>query len=163
MMAGKHVLITGASGGLGEHFARLLARHGATLSIAARRADRLGALAKQLMEAGAAAVHEVALNVAEDGSIARALSHIESGRAPPLDVLVGRAENIAQARHLLNVPAVQSETGDADGTDGGEPQALSHPCPCCGGRMIIIETFARGCQPKHRPALTTAAIRIDTS
>jgi hypothetical protein len=29
--------------------------------------------------------------------------------------------------------------------------------------MIIIETFVSGCQPKHRPAPATAAIRIDTS
>jgi hypothetical protein len=38
---------------------------------------------------------------------------------------------------------------------------LPRPCQCCGGRMIIIETFAAGCQPKHRPA--TAALSIDTS
>jgi hypothetical protein len=43
----------------------------------------------------------------------------------------GRAENIAQARHLLNVPAIQSETGDADSTDDAGPQALSHPRPYC--------------------------------
>ena len=36
-------------------------------------------------------------------------------------------------------------------------------CPCCGGRMNIIETFAPGCQPQHRPTTATAAIRIDTS
>ena len=29
--------------------------------------------------------------------------------------------------------------------------------------MIIIETFARGCQPKHRPTPAPTAIRIDTS
>jgi hypothetical protein len=40
---------------------------------------------------------------------------------------------------------------------------LPKPCPCCGGRMIIIETFARGCKPKHRPTLAPAVIRIDTS
>jgi hypothetical protein len=40
---------------------------------------------------------------------------------------------------------------------------LPRPCRCCGGRMIIIETFAGGCQPKHRPAPAAAAIRIDTS
>jgi hypothetical protein len=40
-----------------------------------------------------------------------------------------------------------------------EPKPLSHPCPCCGGRMIIIETFQRGSSPRYRPA----AIRIDTS
>jgi hypothetical protein len=45
-----------------------------------------------------------------------------------------------------------------------ELRVLPPPCRrCCGGRMIIIETFAGGCQPKHRPASATAAIRIDTS
>jgi hypothetical protein len=34
-----------------------------------------------------------------------------------------------------------------------------HPCPCCGGRMVIIETFLRGAAPRYRPAV----IRIDTS
>jgi hypothetical protein len=29
--------------------------------------------------------------------------------------------------------------------------------------MIIIETFARGCQPRHQPSSPTVAIRIDTS
>jgi hypothetical protein len=72
----------------------------------------------------------------------------------------GRAENITRARQLLNVPAVQSDTGDADGTDGSQPQALSYPCPCCGGHMVIIETFERGAAPRYRP---TAPIRIDTS
>jgi hypothetical protein len=32
-----------------------------------------------------------------------------------------------------------------------EPQAPEHPCPCCGGRMIIIEIFARGCSPRYQP------------
>jgi hypothetical protein len=72
----------------------------------------------------------------------------------------GRAENIARARQLLNVPAIQSETGDADGTDSGEPQALSHPCPCCGGRMITIESFERGGASRYCP---TVSIRIDSS
>jgi Putative transposase/Transposase zinc-binding domain len=72
----------------------------------------------------------------------------------------GRTENIARARQLLNVPAIRSESGDADGTDDGEPQALSHPCPCCGGRMLIIETFERGAAPRYRP---TASLRIDSS
>ena len=43
-----------------------------------------------------------------------------------------------------------------------QPRALPRPCPCCGSRMIIIETFARGCEPKYRPTPPTA-IRIDTS
>jgi hypothetical protein len=65
----------------------------------------------------------------------------------------GRAENIARARQLLNVPAPQNAPSDADSTGDGEPQVLSHPCPCCGGRMIIIEIFARGCAPRYRPTV----------
>src|SRR5713101_1193876 len=67
----------------------------------------------------------------------------------------GRADNIAQARQLLNVTAAQVEPGDTGGTGEAEPQTLSHPCPCCGGRMIIIETFQRGCPPRHRPTVPT--------
>src|SRR6266852_2722713 len=44
-----------------------------------------------------------------------------------------------------------------------QPRILPRPCPCCGGRMFIIETFARGSEPKHRPTPAPAAIRIDTS
>ena len=69
-----------------------------------------------------------------------------------------RADNITQARQLLNAPAPQNEAGDAAPAD--EPRTLSHPCPCCGGRMIIIETFERGSSPRTRP---TSALRIDTS
>ena len=44
-----------------------------------------------------------------------------------------------------------------------EPRVLPCPCPRCGGRMIIIEVFARGCEPKYRPAPAPTPIRIDTS
>jgi Putative transposase/Transposase zinc-binding domain len=67
------------------------------------------------------------------------------------------ADNIAHARELLAVPKLQAEPADA--TDGNE----AHPCPHCGGRMIIIETFARGSMPRHRPKAPMVAIRIDTS
>jgi hypothetical protein len=72
----------------------------------------------------------------------------------------GRAENIARARQLLNAPAPQNAPSDADSTGDGEPQAPSHPCPCCGGRMIIIEIFERGCAPRYRP---TVSNRVDSS
>jgi hypothetical protein len=69
-----------------------------------------------------------------------------------------RAENIAHARKLLAMPLKQLQTAKA--AEPGEPP---RPCPCCGGRMIIIETFKRGCQPKYQPGTTTPEIRIDTS
>jgi hypothetical protein len=75
-----------------------------------------------------------------------------------------RADNIARARKLLAVPKPRNNNAaDAGSTDASEPQTLSHPCPCCGGRMIIIETFERGRAPRYRPTAPTVAIRIDTS
>ena len=74
-----------------------------------------------------------------------------------------RVENIARARELLNEPASQAEAHKAAGPELDEPQTPSHPCPRCGGRMIIIETFARGSMPHHRPTGPMIAIRIDTS
>ena len=72
----------------------------------------------------------------------------------------GRADNIARARQLLDVPATQREPTEADSIGDSGPQTLSHPCPCCGGRMTIIETFERGCSPRYRP---TVSIRVDSS
>jgi hypothetical protein len=74
-----------------------------------------------------------------------------------------RATNIARARALLAVPVrpIQPDASEAAVLD--EPRLLPRPCPCCGGRMIIIETFERGCQPKHRPTPAPTKIRIDTS
>ena len=66
-------------------------------------------------------------------------------------------DNIARARELLAVPTPQAQPADA--TDDNDPL----PCPHCGGRMIIIETFARGSMPRHRPTGPMIAIRIDTS
>jgi hypothetical protein len=66
-------------------------------------------------------------------------------------------DNIARVRELLAVPTPQAEPADA--TDDNDPL----PCPHCGGRMIIIETFARGSTPRHRPQGPMVAIRIDTS
>ena len=73
-----------------------------------------------------------------------------------------RAENIAKARQLLTVPALQKEP-EPESNGGDEPSVLSRPCPCCGGRMLIIETFERGAEPKYRPVPKSPVIRIDTS
>jgi hypothetical protein len=74
-----------------------------------------------------------------------------------------RAHNIARIRALLAVPLIPIDAIKAANTKPEEPKAPEHPCPCCGSRMIIIETFLRGQQPKHRPTIVPQAIRIDSS
>jgi hypothetical protein len=68
-----------------------------------------------------------------------------------------RADNIARARQLLAVakPEGQPTAAAADQT--------KPTCPCCGGRMIVIEVFERGATPRHRPTAQTIVIRIDSS
>jgi hypothetical protein len=79
-----------------------------------------------------------------------------------------RAENIARARELLMPPIIPVDAikaisaNAAERPDAAEPQT-TNLCPCCGGRMIVIERFERGTTPHYRPSATTPAIRIDTS
>ena len=58
----------------------------------------------------------------------------------------GRKANIARARELLAVPPATEPAEPVEPTD------QRPPCPCCGGRMIIIETFERWSQPRAPPA-----------
>ena len=74
-----------------------------------------------------------------------------------------RSDNIARARELLAMPPCPCQPDKDAASADDEPKTLPHPCPCCGGRMIIIETFRRGTTPRYRPATPPAAIRIDTS
>jgi len=61
-----------------------------------------------------------------------------------------RKANIALARTLLAVtPAPDIELPE-------EPDDFRPPCPCCGGHMVIIETFERWRQPRPPPASTAA-------
>jgi hypothetical protein len=74
-----------------------------------------------------------------------------------------RAANIAKARELLAVAPLSDEPDTAKAADADQPCALTRPCPCCGGRLLIIETFAPGCEPRHWPSSTAPVVRIDTS
>ena len=74
-----------------------------------------------------------------------------------------RAENVARARELLAPPIIPVDAIKATGASAAEPQTANHSCPCCGGRMIIIERFEPGATPHHQPSPPKATIRIDTS
>jgi hypothetical protein len=104
------------------------------------------------------------MTLASDEFIRRFLIHVlPSGfhriRHSGLFANGGRAENLVRARNLLGVPAPQDEPDDDD-ANADEPPASLLPCPCCGGRMFIIEIFERGSAPTTRPS---SPIRIDTS
>lgn len=83
-LAGKRALVTGASSGLGAHFAALLAAHGAQVVLAARRIDSLEAMATSIAQKGS--VSCLQLDVRDTASHERA---IES--AGPIDILVNNA------------------------------------------------------------------------
>ncbi|MFT7577072.1 MAG: hypothetical protein ACI9XZ_003465 [Alphaproteobacteria bacterium] len=63
----------------------------------------------------------------------------------------GRAKNIAKARLLLGMAKPQPEADETRQDQDNEPAVLACPCPKCGGRMIIIETFERGSTPRNWP------------
>jgi hypothetical protein len=71
-----------------------------------------------------------------------------------------RTANIALARRLLGVPDPPPSSGESGGSEIPHEHSEWNACPCCGGRMIIIETFAPGCQPRRWP---TPSIRLDSS
>ena len=51
-----------------------------------------------------------------------------------------RAEKLALCRKLLNIAPSRAEAGDTEQSDDPVADATL-PCPCCGGRMIIVERF----------------------
>jgi hypothetical protein len=71
------------------------------------------------------------------------------------------ADNIARAHQLLAASQGQGQIASADASKAEEPPI--NRCPCCGGRMIIIERFERGATPRYQPTAPTVSIRIDTS
>jgi len=73
---------------------------------------------------------------------------------------VVRAHNIERARHLLASPEASAERSRAEADSDAETASPARQCPCCGGRMIIVETF-EGARPARSSAPTR--IRIDTS
>ena len=76
-----------------------------------------------------------------------------------------REENLAKARALLNLPEPQTVSAKAEAAtaDADQPEAAARPCPCCGARMLIIETFEAVCRPRHHAPPSRAVMGIDTS
>jgi len=75
-----------------------------------------------------------------------------------------KTETIARARELIAAATPVQTAHQQQAADSAAPtEKPAHPCPCCGGRMVIIETFEAGRMPRHQPTATVITIRIDTS
>ncbi len=92
-LSGRTALVTGASSGLGRHFAGILARAGASVVVAARRMESLEELRDEITRAGGTAF-AVALDVTDAASIRKAMAEAiaPSGK---LDILVNNAGTTA--------------------------------------------------------------------
>jgi NAD(P)-dependent dehydrogenase (short-subunit alcohol dehydrogenase family) len=95
-LSGRVALVTGASGGLGRHFGRVLHAAGASVALAARRPESVAAEAAALGERAMA----VALDVTDAASIAAALDAVEA-RFGSCDLLVNNA-GIAATKPFLD-------------------------------------------------------------
>jgi len=102
-LKGKRVLVTGASSGLGNHFARLCAENGARVAVAARRRERLDSLVADIAASGPGEAEAFALDVADAASIQACIAAV-SDRFGGLDVLVNNA-GISGEGPALDQPA----------------------------------------------------------
>lgn len=82
----KRALVTGASGGLGLHFAQLLARHGAAVTLAARRREALDDACAEIRKHGGVA-EAIQMDVADDASVSEALA----ATGADFDILINNA------------------------------------------------------------------------
>ena len=99
-LSGRVALVTGASSGLGAQFARVLARAGAGVVMAARRVERLKTLRAEI-EAEGGDAHFVGLDVTDPASIRAAVAHAETEMGA-IDILVNNS-GVSTTQKLVDV------------------------------------------------------------
>ena len=99
-LSGRVAMVTGASSGLGEQFARVLSRAGAGVVLAARRIERLKTLRAEL-EADGGDAHVVEMDVSDTDSIRAAVAHAETEMGT-IDILVNNS-GVSTTQKLVDV------------------------------------------------------------
>jgi len=147
---GKAALVTGASSGLGRHFAQVLARAGAKVALAARRVDRLEAVAAEIAAFDGRAL-PVALDVRDRASVEAAFEAAET-ELGPLAVVVNNA-GIAATRPFLEESDAEWGEVIATNLDGARRVAQAAAQRMArhgrGGAIInIASIYALGVKPQ---------------
>jgi 3-oxoacyl-[acyl-carrier protein] reductase len=106
------VLVTGASQGLGRHFARLLAQQGASVVLAARQIDKLEDLAREMKSNGGQAV-AVRMDVTDNASVVKAFATAEAALGP-VSVLINNAGVVVEKAALDQTEADWDKVLDAN-------------------------------------------------
>ncbi len=88
-LTGKTALVTGASSGMGHHFAQSLAEHGASVVVVARRTERLAGLVEAISSRGGEAI-ALRCDVTDVGSVTDCVAEAVA-RAGGIDILVNNA------------------------------------------------------------------------
>ena len=88
-LTGRTAFVTGATSGLGRHFAKILSGAGAAVALAGRRRDRLDAVKREIEQAGGRAA-AIELDVTDETRIAPAIDQAEA-ELGPIDILVNNA------------------------------------------------------------------------
>jgi NAD(P)-dependent dehydrogenase (short-subunit alcohol dehydrogenase family) len=135
-LSGRVALVTGASSGLGEQFARALSRAGAGVVLAARRMERLKTLRAEL-EAEGGDAHVVELDVSDTDSINAAVAHAETEMGT-IDILVNNS-GISTTQKLVDVTP-----DDYDDVMGVNTRGAFFVAQAVGRRMIAR---SRGAAP----------------
>jgi NAD(P)-dependent dehydrogenase (short-subunit alcohol dehydrogenase family) len=134
-LAGKVVLVTGASSGIGEHLARQLALRGARVAAAARRTELLNKLAAEFVGPGGT-VSPIGLDLRSTASIQRAVAEVEH-HLGPIEILVNNAGIVLQA------PATRATEDEFDRQFDTNVKGTFFVTQACARRMIELEIPGR--------------------
>ena len=171
-LEGKAALVTGASSGLGRHFAAVLAEAGAKVVLAARRIERLEELAAELQSKGHNA-HAVAIDVTDRGSVDAGFNAAEEA-VGPLSVIVNNA-GIADPAYFTSM----TEEGwrgvldvNLDGVFRVAQEASRRMQATGGGSIIniasvlglgVVKSLAHYCSSKAAVIQLTKAMALELS
>lgn len=135
-LEGRTAVITGASGGLGLHFARVLSNAGAKVALTARRAEKIEAGAQAIRDAGGEAL-ALSLDVADAAAIGPALDKVEA-ELGPISIMVNNAGVSGEGR------ALDLSIEDWDDTFAVNVRGVFFGAQQAAKRMIANGTAAQG-------------------